>query len=547
MGGASGSELPRSSETYDVLEKMAGASTARDAIRRWPTYRGTPPFTSGPVYVGAIICFLFMLGLITVKGGIKWGLLGATVFAIMLAWGNNFLFLTDIFFNNFPFYNKFRTPSMWLVVAEFTMPLLSIIALIQLFQLKEKTPEVTRQILIAAGITGGLALLLALVGPAVFDFSSIRDIDEFSRMLRAKPDSPQVQDLVAAVEADRGAMLRADGLRSVLFILLSAGLLWAWSKNRIKSTLVVGLGLLVLVVADLLPVDARYLNEENFVRKAEYEERFEPTKANRYIQETDKDPNYRVLNIAVNTFQDAATSYHHKSVGGYHPAKLRRYQDLIDYHIQPEMEAIMTAMRQPGVSDSTLRLALAGQHVLNMLNTRYIIYNPESQPLKNRYAMGNAWFVAEVKSAKDADEEIQALGSLDPRRTAVVADAFKESLSGWQYTPDSSATIRQTSFAPNKLTYESQTASEQLAVFSEVYYPDGWKVFVDGQPATHLRADYILRAMRIPAGKHTIEFRFEPDAYTTGERWSLIASVVLLLGLLTAGFFWWRQVRRGPK
>lgn len=540
MGGASGSELTEESAFYEALLEVAKPDQARDYIRQAPTYRGTQPFTSGPVYAGAIVFFLFVLGLMTVKGGLKWGLLAATALAIMLSWGNNFLALTDIFFTYFPYYNKFRTPSMWLVVAEFTLPLLGLLALIQLFNAKEKTADMTRQILIAAGVSGGLALVIGLIGPAVIDFAAESDAAMFGK----NSNSPQAQNVLSALADDRASMLRMDALRSALFILLSAGLLWAWSKNMVKSTLVVGLGLLALIVADMLPVNARYLNNENFVRKDDYEARFAPSKASKFIIETDKDPNYRVLNLSLNTFNDASTSYHHKSIGGYHPAKLRRYQDLIDYHIQPEIEAVRAALSQPGANDSTLRTALAGQRVLNMLNMRYLIYNPEAQPLRNRYAMGNAWFVAETKAAKDADEEIQAIGTIDPRRTAVVADAFKDALNGWQYTPDSTASIKLTAFAPNKVAYESQTASEQLAIFSEIYYADGWKAFIDGQPAAHFRANCVLRAMRIPAGKHTLEFRFEPETYATGERWSLIASVVLLLALLAGGFLLWRQTRR---
>lgn len=543
-GGGSGSPLPKSSETFKVLTDEMGVpeSSAEDAIKQWPTYWGDQPFTSGPVYAGAVICFLFVLGMFIVEEkSLKWTLFAATVFTVMLSWGRNFAPLTDIFFDHFPMYNKFRTPSMWLVIAEFTMPLLGALALNRLFTATaDERTKMVKPLLMSAGIVGGLALLLGLAAPMMLDFRGENDAAQFAQMLKQKENSAPVQSLVSALEADRASMLRSDALRAFGFILAAAALLWLFLKGTVKQLGLVAAGLAVLVMADMLPVNLRYLNKDNFESKGDYDQRFEPSKAGAFILQSDKDPNYRVLNLATNTFNETTTSYHLKSIGGYHAAKLRRYQDLIDFHIDPEMRTfIQTLNNKP--TDSSLRATLATLKVLNMLNTRYIIYNNDAQPIQNRFAYGNAWFIREVKFAKDADTEIEMLKDIYPLTTAVVAESQQSLVGNTAPAADPTASIRLTKFAPNKISYESNASSDQIAVFSEIYYADGWNAYLDGKLVPHFRANYVLRAMKVPAGKHSIEFRFEPKAYAQGETIALVASILLALVVLGGGFLIWKK------
>lgn len=533
-GGASYGDVGQH-ETYDLLRQQVNAGQAKNIVKNWVTYWGDQPNTAGPVYVGAIVCFLFVLGLMWVPGRLKWWLLAITLMSVMLAWGSNFLLLTDLFFEYFPAYNKFRAPSMFLVIAELSMPLLGILALHQLFKEKEGKASAQRmkQLYIAAGATGGLALLLAALGPSLFDFTRPADTQTLSSMLGLEPNSPQFNAFLDATIADRATIFRNDALRSALFIALAAGLLWLYVKDRLGQSLLIG-GLAALVIIDMLPVNRRYLNENNFVSEGQYQRNFAPTPADKAILQ-DTDPNYRVFNItAGNPYSDAATSYFHKSIGGYHAAKLRRYDDLITNHIEPERSefiGILRAQLQP--SDSAFRARMQDLQVLNMLNTRYLIYNQEAPPLRNPAAMGNAWFVEEVQMVDNADEEITALDAFDPAQTAIVDQRFADRLEGFRAGADPSASIRLIDWQPNHLTYESTTSRDMLAVFSEVYYNDGkgWNAYVDGQKVEHLRANYILRAMVVPAGSHTIEFKFEPASYYQGETISLIASILLLLAV----------------
>ncbi len=504
-----------------------------------PQYWGEQPFTSA-CYAGAAVVFLFVLGLFIVEGRIKWVIVLATLLSIFLSWGKNFMPLTDLFLDYVPGYNKFRSVSMILVIAEFTIPLLAILAVDKIlrtpdiFNKKIKLAFLAKEIsmqnvlFISFALTGGLSLLYYLI-PDLTSFAGASD-DTVYQQIAQSNGAEIAQRFMDNIEEARKALFKADAIRSFFFILLAAFAVWLYLKSKVnKVMLIIILGVVVLI--DLWSVDKNYLNDDNFVNKQEAKNPFPETAADKAIL-IDTDPDYRVLNLAVNTFNDASTSYYHKSVGGYHAAKMRRYQDLIEHHITGEMQNIIGVL-QKNPTDSALRVAFSHNGVLNMLNTRYIIYNPEAEPLKNRYALGNAWFVNDIRMLKNADEEIKELGKINTATTALVDERFKDELSGYVNKTDYSASIKLADYKPNHLSYESKTSSEQLAVFSEIYYEDGWNAYIDGQKKSYLRADYVLRAIRVPAGKHTIEFKFEPTKFYTRQKIAFASSLVLL------GFLGW--------
>jgi hypothetical protein len=505
-GGSSSSKLDKNSESYAAFTRMGLPPMQAEQIVKQglPTYWGPQPMTSGPVYVGAIVVFLFVLGLFIVHKPTRIWLLGATILSIVLAWGKNFEAFNYLMFDYFPGYNKFRAVSSALVIAQITMPLLGILALYKVIRDRDLIKNLDKKLLISGGITAGIALLVWLfAGSASF----AADVDA------------QLQQSgfpIDAIRADRESMMRSDALRSFVFIALAVGLLYFYLKNKLSATMAMaGIGLLVLV--DLWGVNKRYLNDADFEKRV-VENHFQPTRADQMILQ-DKDPHYRVLYLP-NPFNDARTSYFHKSVGGYHGAKLRRYQDVIDRHI-----------------------AQNNLEVLHMLNTRYVITGDQQQPVQRvPGALGNAWFVSEVKTVNNPDEEIEALNGLDASSTAVV-DVSKFKTAATTYNADGS-TIELTKYQPNALTYGVNTTQNGLVVFSEVYYADGWQAYLNGQPVDHIRANYILRAMEVPAGKHTIEFKFEPSSYTLGNTVSWISSILLLVVIGGAIFY---GMRRKPE
>jgi len=508
-GGGSNGELTAKSETYKALiENKIQKSQANNIIKNLPLYWGEQPFTSGPVYLGAIICFLFVLGLFTLKENDKWWLLGAAILSIVLSWGRNFPPVTDFFFAHFPGYNKFRAVSMTLVIAQFVFPLMALLALKNIFSGEIPADKLKKKLIYAVSIVGGITLLFALMPGAFFDFTSSSD-----EKLTASgyPDW-----LIDSIRDDRKSLLSSDALRSLVFILLSAGLIFLFLMNKLKKEIVMVLFAL-LILADMIPVDLRYLNKGNFVNKKKVEKPFTPTQADNYILQ-DKDPDFRVLNLAANTFNDAGTSYFHKSIGGYHGAKLKRYQELIDNYITKN-----------------------NMNVLNMLNTKYVIVQGEKDqgpvPQRNPGALGNAWFVEEFRLVANADSEITALGKFEPSKTAIIDQLFENEVKGFTPQKDSTAQISLTEYKPNHLSYQSKAATEQLTVFSEIYYDKGWNAYIDGKLTPHFRVDYVLRAMRIPAGEHKIEFKFEPQVYAVGEKISLAGSVLLFLLVGAALFF----------
>jgi len=506
MGGSSQEDAGKSSEAYKVLMQN-GYSDAE--ARRLPTYWGAQPFTSGPVYVGAVIIFLFVLGAFLIPGPERTWILTATLLSFMLAWGKNLDWFNYLLFDTLPMFNKFRAVAMALVVASLTIPLMAALALKEWSSNRVSKERKMKALIWSLGISGGLCLIFLLMPGTFFDFSG--------------PSDSQMGALAQYLVKDRKAMLQADAGRSLGFILAAGIIAWLYLNQKLKLQLFLG-AIALLVVIDLWTVDMRYLAKEDFKVANQVEKPFSPSPADQMILE-DKDPNYRVLNTTVNSFNDASTSYFHKSVGGYHPAKLRRYQDMIERHISKNHF-----------------------NVLNMLNTKYIILSPRTeggmpQAQRNPGALGNAWFVHNLNWVETADQEIEAINPpFAPDTTAIADIRFKEKISTTWSAPTPGDTIMLTSYKPNELIYSSRSAGERLVVFSEVYFPNGWKVWIDDQPADHFRVNYILRAMNIPSGNHTIKFRFDPDDYTRGNMLGDVSSGIITL-LLIVGFIMYYKSR----
>ena len=489
-------------------------------------YWGEQPGTSGPVYVGAFVVFLFVLGLFIVKGPMKWALLAATVLSILLSWGKNFMGFTDFFIDYVPMYNKFRAVSSILVMAEFTIPLLAMLALKEVVSTPSIIKERKKDFLISFGLTGGLALLFAIF-PKVF-FPSYVSTMEMNALQSIPAD--QLVPLLANLEEVRMSLFTSDALRSFFIILIGVNLILAYGMGKLKQTILIA-ALAVLCLVDMWGVNKRYLYDEQFVEKQVQTQGFRQTETDKLILQ-DEALDYRVLNLASNTFNENNTAYWHKSVGGYHAAKLRRYQEMIEEHISGEMNGLFKAVADAG-GDMEL-LNPADFPVLNMLNTRYFIFplqGGQTVPLDNPFALGNAWFVDEVEYVGNANEEIEAIHGLDPTQTAIVDKKFESVIKS--LPSDSTATIELVAYEPNYLKYEVSSEKGGTVVFSEIYYP-GWKSTIDGQEVAHGRANYILRAMNVPAGKHVVEFRFDPDSLHVTENIAFIALALLaLLAIVT--------------
>jgi len=491
VGGGSGEKVGTKSALYKDL-RAKGANVGKDF--KAPLYWGSLPFTSGPFYFGAIFCFLFVLGLMNVKGSIKWWLAITTLLMLLASMGKNFEVFNRFMFDYLPLFNKFRTPNSILAVAGFFIPILGIMSLSNVLDRREENRKVMQQVFIAAGITGGICLFFALLAPSMLDMSSSGD----ARLAEAGYS-------VDALKKDRASLLRGDAFRSLVLILISVGLIWSYLNNKIKSAVLIGV-IGAIAVLDVLTVSKRYVDSGDFVAKRKYAQNFVERPVDTQILK-DKDPHFRVYDMSINTFNSAATSYYHKTIGGYNAAKLQRFQDLIDYQISK-----------------------GNQAVLAMLNTKYVI--GRDQKLQQFPGLGNAWTVGDIKLVNTANEEIEALTGLDPALTAVVHKEFAPYVDGLKSSTSDKITL--TEYKPNHMTYTSNGVSENLAVFSEVWYgPDkGWNAYIDGVPVDHIRVNYILRALKIPAGKHTIEFKFEPSSYYKGEMITLILSILLVIGLL---------------
>ena len=523
-GGASAQAVdPAKSETIRLL-KRAGQSNTREIAKALPMYWGPQPFTAGPMYMGAITVFLFILGLFCYRGKEKWWLAAGTVLAVLMAAGSHFMAFTKLCFNVLPLYNKFRTVSMALVVLQVTLPMLGFLALDRIVKDGMDRKAFLKKSGIAFALTGGLSLLFFLIPTLAGDFTSASD-------------AGQQDILVEAFQKDRIALLRQDALVSFLLIAVSWGfLLWAILPKDAPRyrKLIAGIAICALVVVNLFAVGKRYLNADHFTTPKDFNKPFAERPADQMIK-ADPDPSYRVLDLSVNVLNSSVPSYHHKSVGGYSPAKLQRYQDLIEHYLTGEINRIYGSMEHAETIED-VEAGLPSTPVLDALNTRYVIIGGEYAPVYNASALGNAWFVDAVVPAATPDEEIAFLGSVDLRHQAVIGKDMGEVTAA---PADSTDTIVLTSYAPNELRYHYSASADRLAVFSEIYYPDGWKATVDGTPVEVLRADWTLRAARLPAGEHDMVMRFEPDSYRVGAGISRASSITLILLLLlsVAGIF----------
>lgn len=503
FGGGNSENLGEDSNTYKFLRNQGVPhSQAADFAKRIPTYWGNQPIVAAPAYLGAVVIFLFVLGLFLVKGRLKWWLLGGVILSLLLSWGKNFGFLTDLMIDYFPFYNKFRAVSSIQVILELCIPVLAVFALVRLFNDFEKKEEKLKALKWTTIITAGTAVLLFLFKGS-FTFDSLND--EYYRQAMG----PQ---LVEIIKMDRKAIYNQDLFRSLIFVLISAGVIWLYLKKKLnEKRLITAFVLLILV--DLVGVNKRYVNKEDFVPARSMEKPFQLTAADEEILK-DKS-HFRVFNTAEG-LNGASTSYFHHSIGGYHAAKPRRLQELYEYQI-----------------------AQNNVNVLNMLNVKYIIrQNEEGQTIAatNPFANGNAWFVNEVIKVDSADDEMKALDSINTKNEAVVnVNTFDISKS--QFVKDSTAFIELTSYSPNHLKYKSSNRRDGLAVFSEMYYPHGWQASIDGQETEHFRVNYALRGLEIPAGNHEIEFKFEPEVVQKGSTISLTGTILFLI-LLGGGIYY---------
>lgn len=537
-GYASAYNVGTDSKIYEAMvHNGMPKKQAAEYCKGMPTYWGGNEGTSGPVYVGAIVCFLFVLGLFIVKSPYKWALLIATIFSVLLSWGYNFLPFTELFAKYFPMYTKFRAVESILVVAEITIPLLGFLAIKEIMDLKaaEKfdKKKLGKQVLIAGGITAGICLV-AIIASYFLNYSWGRDADIFAQWPEWLSD---------AVLAERAAILRGSAFRSMIFVLLGAGLVSLFVKDKLKfGYFVAALGVLVLL--DMWPIDRKFFNDDNFVKEKQDKAYFAEQPWETDILAREKgNPSYRIFNLTdpQGPFNDSRTSYRFKSIGGYSAAKLRRYQDLIDAHISQEANPMLQSIGQVGdklvlrQSDST------SYPVLNMLNMKYaVVGNGQPMVVENPNAMGNAWFVDNVVIANTPNEESDALNTIDLHNTLVTDVKYQDFVKDFKSHHDSTAAIKLTKYAPDYVEYDCQAAADGLVVFSEIYYPYGWNAYIDGKPADHFRANYTLRAMNVPAGKHHIRFEFRP---ATVEKWGNVALVfkyvmcLIILGIIGVSVF----------
>jgi len=521
-GGASGGALDLNSNTANKLRSMGVSELQIEQfIQQMPLYWGTQPITSGPVYFGAAVVLLFILGLFVVKGRYKWWLLAVTILSILLSWGKNFMPFTEFFINYVPMYNSFRTVSMTLVMAGIAMPLLGILALKQIFSGEINKEKALKYLQYSTGIVGGICLIFWWFPSLAGNFISASDA-QFSG---------QYEFLKITLPLDRKDMLSGDALRSLILVLLCAVTLYFTIKGKLKEVFAIAI-LGVLFLFDLWQVDKRYLNDNHFTEKEMMTQPYLPTAADKAILQDKSD--YRVLNLTVSTFNDSGTSYFHKSIGGYHGAKLRRYQELITAHIQNEMLRF-SKVRTEHDLDSVFRHL----PVLNMLNTKYVIFSKDFAAT-NPYANGNAWLVEKINIAQNADEEIMLVGNIDTKKELVIDKEFESKV--FAPVPDSTAHIELLTYAPNALKYHFSSPTDQVAVFSEIYYPKGWNVYIDGKKTDYFRANYLLRAMSLKAGDYDVEFRFEPAVVSISNTIAITSSVLLVL--LLAGVIFRKKLTR---
>lgn len=546
-GGASGA-IGRADK--DALKHVD--SQMRDQVAQSSAYFGDQPFTSGPVYIGAIVMLLAFLGLFIIDHPLKWALVIGTLLSVMLAWGKNFMGLTSLFMDYVPGYNKFRAVSMILVIAELTIPLLAVLALDKFIKATAKNEtfslpftkvqlDLKKVLIISLVVVGGFCLISSFLPTVINSFipagEETQIVNQFKQSGATDAQIAQfMPEFIANIQKARESIFKSDARRSLTFVGLAAIFLFLYLRKKLKPELFfVTMG--IFLMADLWPVAARYLDNKNYVPKAQYDAPPAKTAADEQILQ-DKSLDYRVLNLSTSTFNDAATSYYHKSIGGYHGAKLKKYQEIIDFHLDKEINAFYNGLNMAAQSDSLMLIHTAKLGVLNMLNTKYVIVPAKDQvfAIPNPQANGNAWFVKNIKTVASADSEIVALYGINTKREAVIQEKNKGGVAiANSYSNDGKITLL--SYKPNDLVYETESKDKGFAVFSEIYYPKGWNAYVDGNLTPHACVNYVLRGMELPAGKHKVEFKFEPQTYKTGNTLAMIGSMLLLVSVAVGLFF----------
>ncbi len=497
-------------QTTQIIQQLAGSFNMQE-------YWGEKPGTSGGYYFGAIVCFLYIFGLFIVRSRIKWWILATTVLFMLLSFGKNFPFVSDLFFNYFPLYNKFRAVESILAVVGLMVPILAFLALKEAQESKLEQKELVKKLTWSAGITGGFALIVAIVPTLFFSFKTSNHADIVQALTQAlQNNAAAAQKLANALVQDRIAIARADAIRAFLFVAIGYAIVWAFITKKLNVQLAFGL-LAFAVLIDMWQVDRKYLNNKNFESKSTLTNYFQPRDIDNLIA-SDKDPNYRVFDQTINTFNDASTSNFHKTIGGYHAAKLKRYDELIQHQFSKSVN----------------------QDVLDMLNTRYFItqdpQNGSYRMSRNATALGNAWLVKSVQFVKNSDEEMKAISSFDPKVEVIVDEQYKKLLDTTRLGADPSAFIKMEKYHPDHIEYSYSAPRDVIAVFSEIYYDKGWNMYVDGVQKPYFRADYVLRAAQLEAGNHKVEFKFEPKSYYVGEKISLAGTILLVLCLGFAGY-----------
>ncbi len=535
-----GSHNEHLGDSKSAMEASSNQQGVKEFCAQWYSYWGEQPFTAGPVYVGAFILFLFVLSLFIVKGPMKWALLGVTILTVMLSWGKNFMWLTNIFIDYVPMYASFRTVSSILVVAEFTIPLMAMMALKKIVDEPEVLKDKMKYVYISFGLTGGMAMIFALMPTMFFDFISSADLTSLKKYVGDEYLGVVSENLSNM----REAVFTADCWRSFFIILAGVVLLLLYRAKKLKPVTLVG-ALVILSLADLWQINKRYLNDSMFVPKYEREQKQPLTQTDQLILK-DQTLDYRVLNLASNTFNENETSYYHKSIGGYHAAKLRRYQELIDAHITPEMQSLFSAISKAG-GDMREVNGDSIYPVLNMLNMRYIILplqSGQNVPLQNPYTYGNAWFVDKVHYANNANEELEAVGQLPLRHEAVADKKFSDVL-GESTIQDSVSIVTIENYEPNQLTYKVRSGQGGVVVFSEIYYP-GWTATIDGEEAELGRVNYVLRALKVAPGEHEVVLSFFPKSVNRTETIAYISLAILLLLIPAVVFLEYRRRKQQP-
>lgn len=523
----------------------------RNFLGEWQQYWGEQPFTSGPVYAGIVISFLFLLSLFLSSHPFKWPLIAISFLALLLSWGHHASWITDFFIDYVPLYDKFRAPSMWLIVLEITIPLLAVFFIHDLLTKKEELQKKIKVLYITGGVLAFVLLLFYLTPWTLFTFISSNDtnmIEQYKNYFAQQSNDPAQNAQITAFFDNfeqelinvRVKIFRADVMRSLIFLILTFALLWVYLKWKLNpAVLAAGLGLFIAI--DMIPINKRYLNEKNFVSKARADKPFTQSLADSYILQ-DNPEGHRTLNLSVNTFNDATTSYFHRSIGGYHAAKLMRYQELIENQISPQIKLLISYL-QNNVTPEKLDTVLSRMGILNMLNTRYIIVNPNAQPIINPHHLGFAWFVDKAVIVENADEEIQRVGEIDPKHEATVDKRFAHLLKSIELSKrDTTATIQRTNITPNEVSFTVNTSTPQLAVISEVWYPE-WEVYIDGKKADLLRVNYVLRGVVVPAGAKEITMKIHPRAFIMSS-WISLASSILLLGAIAIALFFFFRNRK---